>query len=243
MSNSQTSSNHAQGQREQGLSHLQQGEIILSRLAFAALGAIVVLAFFAPQVPVSDRIVFLPLGLAAIGFWMPFLLRRAAAHREVSSFLLTAAMFLIYGLARSVGPDQGFELRFAALPEDIFVVPYSAYIVVFASLFTGPFWWRKANDWTRAVISSTTIIALLMLGSFSLLRQYFPTGPAEMLDPNPLPRLAMKLVEYGCVALLCHAVTARKETRRWALQLMPGVLLLLWARYQFFAAAGESGQE
>lgn len=243
MSTLEPHQDYLSGQREIGLSHLELGKIWLSRLALAALGAIAILAFFAPSVSLPDRMAFLPLGLAMASFWIPSLLRRVSSHREASTFILTAAMFLIYSLARSVGPDEGFELRFAALPDDSFVVPYSAYIVVFSTLITGPFWWQRKNEWTRSIVGAVTIIAILTLGSFTLLRSHFPTGPAEILDPAPLPTLAMKLIEYGCVALLCHAVTALKETRCLALRLLPGALLVLWARHQFFVAPEESGAE
>lgn len=222
---------------------MEQGEIIFARLALTALGMVTLLAFFAPSASLPDRLVFLPLGLATLVFWMPYVLRRTSSHREIAAFILTAAMFLIYSLARNAGPAEGFELRFAALPDDRFVVPYSAYIVFFPALLSGPFWWRQRNNWTRSVVGAITIIALLALGSFTLLRGHFPTGPTEILDPTALPTIAMKLVEYGCVALLCHAVTAFKKTRRLALQLLPGVLLLLWARHHFFVAPAETESE
>jgi len=225
---------HAPGQKAIGLSHWEQGEIILAHLALAALGIIVMLALLAPAVALPDKLVLLPFGLATLSFLIPSVLRRVVDHREVAAFILTAAMFLVYNLARTAGPTEGFALRFAALPDDSFVVPYSAYVAIFAALFSGPFWWRRRDNWTNSVVAGIAIIALLTLGIFSILRQYFPTGPTEILDPTPLPTLAMKLVEYGCVALLCHAVTSHKQTRRLALRLLPGVLLVLWARHQFF---------
>ena len=94
-----------------------------------------------------------------------------------------------------------------------------------------------------SIIAAITIISMLTLASFSLLKGYFPTGPTEILDPAPLPMLALNLVEYGCLALLCQAVAARKETRKLVLRILPGVLLLLWARHQFFAAPVEAEAE
>lgn len=227
------------GRRTAALSQLRQARTILAYLALAALGAIAVLAFIAPSVSLPDRIVLLPLGLAALSFWIPYFWHRVGTHREVAAFILTAAMFLLYSLARSAGPDEGFQLSLAALPDDSFVVPYSAYIVFFSALITGAFW-RHQNDWTRSAITAILIIGLLALASFTLLFQYFPSGPTEVLDPSPFPTLAMKLLEYGCLALLCDTVTAHKATRHLALRLLPGVLLLLWVRHQFFVAPVES---
>jgi hypothetical protein len=52
--------------------------------------------------------------------------------------------------------------------------------------------------------------------------------------------MAMNLVEYSSLALLCHAATARRTTRLLALRVLPGVLLALWIRHQFFMAPEES---
>lgn len=228
---------------KKGLSQLGQGEVIFAYVALAALGAVTFLAFLAPSVSLPDRIIFLPLGLIALTLWNPFVLERARIHREIATFILTVAMFLIYSLARTAGPIEGIELRFAALPDDVFVIPYSSYVVVFAALLSTPTCWRRHSDWTRSIVGAIAIIALLAVGSFGLLRQYFPTGPTEILDPTPLPTLAMKLIEYGCIALLCHVVAAREQTRLLALRLLPAVLLFLWLRHQFFIRPEEIESE
>jgi len=220
-----------------------RAEIVCAFIALLGLGLVAALAFFAPEVGLSDRIVLPPLGLTALVFWIPFVLRRADSHQDVAAFALSAAMFVIYGMARAAGPDEGFALRFAALPEDQFVVPYSAYVVVICALLSSPLWWKRRGDWTISLLASVIVVALLSLLSFTLLKGYFPVGATEILDPSSLPALAMNLVEYSCLVLLCCAVAARKETRSLALRLLAGVLLLLWARHQFFVAPVEAEAE
>lgn len=150
-------------------------------------------------------------------------------------------MFLIYGIARMAGPDEGFSLQFAALPGDKFVIPYSAYVVVFAAILTGPFWWFHRLNWPLALLAGIGIVAVLSFFSFFLLQRYFPVGTTEILDPTPLPVLGLLLVEYASVALLCHAVALRRQTRRLALRTLPVILLVLAARHQFFPAS-EDGE-
>lgn len=214
--------------------------MFLAHGALAALALVCALAFIPSTSVLADRVTLLALGAGcALLCWTP-LLKHVKATPERAAFVLTAAMFVIYGLARAAGPDEGFSLRFAALPDDEFVVPYSAYVVLFGAILTGPYWWFHRNNWTRSILSGVTLVGFFALVAFSLLRRYYPAGPTDILDPSPLPPLAMKLVEYGCVALLCHAVAARRHTRRLALRLLPGVLLLLWTRHQFIVAPEES---
>ena len=213
-----------------------KSEVVCAFLALLGLGIVAALAFLATEVASADRIVLPPLGLAALVFWIPFVWRRIDAHSDIAAFALTATMFVIYQLARTSGPEDGFSLRFAALPEDQFVLPYSAYVVVVAAMISSPLWWRRRGEWMVSILAAITILAALAAFSFSLLKGYFPVGATEILDPTPLPSLAMNLVEYGCLALVCSAVAARRETRILALRLLPAILLLLWARHQFFAA-------
>lgn len=209
-------------------------EVFLAWCALSALGLICVLALFPPETVLADRVALLGVGIvSAIVCWTPFS-RWFLASAERTAFALTAAFFLIYGLARLAGPNDGFALRFSALPDDTYVVPYSAYIVVLGALITAPSWLFSRLDWTRAAFGAVLIISVLTVVSLLLLGQHYPIGPAKILDPFPIPSLAMLFVEYSCVLLLCHTVAAAHTTRRFAIRVLPGVLLLLWARYQFF---------
>lgn len=206
-----------------------------------ALVIICGLAFIPSTIALADKTALFAVGLAgAIFAWTP-LIRQIQYSPQRSAFFLTAAMFLIYGIARTAGPNDGFSLQFAALPGDKFVVPYSAYIVVFTAILTGPYWWFHRFNSTYALLSGIVLVGVLSFFSFLLLKCFFPAGTTEILDPTPLPTLSMLLVEYGSVALLCHAVAARRQTRRLALRILPITMLVLAARHQFFPAA-EDGE-
>jgi hypothetical protein len=215
-------------------------ETVLAYCALLALVLICGLAFLPSSSVLAERTALLFVGIGcAIVCWSP-LQRHLLISSERAAFVLTAAMFVIYGLARAVGPEEGPALHFAALPDDSFVIPYSAYIVVSGAIISAPYWWFHKSTWIRSLIAGGVLLGLFTLLTFSLLRRHFPVGPLEILDPTPLPRMAMYLVEYCSLALLCHAVAARTTTRRLALRALPAVLLLLWIRHQFFMAPEES---
>lgn len=214
-------------------------EVLFAQVAFIALAIVCILAFLPSNAALADKTALLAVGLAGAVFcWTP-LLRHVKCSSQRTAFVLTAMMFLVYGLARSAGPSEGFALQFAALPGDKFVVPYSAYIVVFTALITGPYWWFHCLNWTRSLLAGIGIVALLGYFSFFLLQRHYPSGTTQILDPTPLPALSMLLVEYGSVALLCHAVAIQRQTRRLALRALPAVLLLIVARHHFFVATEE----
>ncbi len=211
-----------------------------SRAALLALVLICGLAFLPPTTLISDRVSLLAIGLVCAVFcWTP-LQKHLQATPESSTFTLCVAMFVVYGLARSVGPETGFGLSFIALPDDKFVIPYSAYIVISGAVLSTPSRWFHKSHWTRSLLSASVLLGLSTLLAFLLLRRHFPVGPLEILDPTPLPRMAMNLVEFSCLALICQAVAMNEDTRQIALRTLPGVLLALWARHQFFMAPEES---
>ncbi|MDQ3813900.1 MAG: hypothetical protein M3347_08110, partial [Armatimonadota bacterium] len=144
-------------------------------------------------------------------------------------------MFIVYGLARRAGPEEGWALTFSALPDDRFVISYAARCVLIGALLTAPAWLRNISGWTRALLIGLILIAALALFSFLFLYRHYPAGPTETLDPTPLPHLALQIVEYGSLALLCNVVGAHPPLRRLVLRLLPLALLTLWARHQFMA--------
>ncbi len=160
-------------------------------------------------------------------------------REEASSFALSLAMFVVYGLARAAGPndENAWSLHFAALPTTVFAVPWAARVVVLGALVSAPLWIRHLNGWTRAVLGALAIVALLGTASFSFLRGYYPVGESDaILDPKPLADTMMQVVEYGALALLCSAACAVPRTRRIVLRALPLLLLALWVRHQWFPA-------
>lgn len=214
-------------------------------VAGLALAVTFVLALSSATEPtLADRITLLGLGIfAALCFWTP-LLRRIEAQENAPAFVLTAAMFIVYGLARRAGPAAGPALTFSALPGDRFVISYAAFVVVAAALLTTPFWLRHIGGWTRALLAGIILLAALALFSFVFLGRHYAVGPTEIVDPTPLPHLMMQLVEYGALALLCNIVGTHPPTRRLVLRILPLALLILWAWHQFGAPPrGEEAEE
>ncbi|HVF10555.1 MAG TPA: hypothetical protein VNA16_07125 [Abditibacteriaceae bacterium] len=210
---------------------------VFSLLAALALGAVIALAFSPSAEPtLADRVTLLALGIVAVVlFWTP-LLRRVETQHNVAAFALTAAMFIVYGMARRAGPETGkIALQFSALPGDKFIISYAAWAVALGALLTAPAWGRHLTGWSRSFLIATVLLALLALGSFLLLRLHYPVGLGETVDPTPLPNLGLQIVEYGCLALLCDAATGHPWTRRLVLRVLPLALLALWARHQFMA--------
>jgi len=213
-------------------------------LVFAALAAgflllLWALAFLPGETSRADVLTPFVLGIAAMFlFWTP-LSRHFEFQENAAMFALTAAMFVIYSLARRVGPDDGWALSFAwlGLPDDRFVVPYASRIVVLGALCTAPLWWENMQGWTRSLLGGAVLLLVLAAISFRLLASFYKVGPVEQLDPTPLPHLGMQIVEYFCLALLCNAAAAHPNVRRWALRALPILLLVLWARLQFFSPA------
>lgn len=219
-------------------------EAVLAYLALAALAIVCGIACFAPldKVDLSDRIalLFLAVTLGIIG-WTPCL-KLMDAQPGATTFALTAAMFVVYGIARRDVPDDGWSIRFAAMPDDEYVLPYSAYVVGLGALLTLPLWWRHRSDWLRGLLTGFGIIAFFAVFSFWLLSRHFKVGATEALDPSALPNLFLMLIEYGSVAILCRAVSSNTYARRYAMRFLPIALLALWARFHFFGAPAEEAE-
>lgn len=216
------------------------GQTRLPCIALLALALLCGLAFLPSTSPLSDRITLLAIGCGLGLFSWTRLYKHIALTPERAAFVLCAGMFVVYGLARSAGPETGFSLRFAALPDDEFIIPYSSYVVVISALLCAPCWWLHKNNWTRTLLSTSVLLGFFTIFAFWLLQRHFLVGPLETLDPTPLPRMAMNLLEYSCLALLCQTVATNTITRKIALRTLPGVLLLLWAKHQFLVAPEDS---
>lgn len=216
-------------------------ELALAIIACVVLFLVGILAFFTPEIKPSDQLTLLVLGATFLVASRTRLYELVVSRNDVTTFFLMMGMFVIYAIARKAGPETGYSIRFAALPDDEFVIPYSAYFVVVGALITGPLRWKKQNDFLRATISAIVIIASLGVFSFILMHRFYPAGPTKMLDPSPLPYLGMFLIEYGCVALLCHVATSHHTTRRLVVNTFPLLLLALWFRFLYISSPSESG--
>jgi drug/metabolite transporter (DMT)-like permease len=116
---------------------------LVSALATLALALVTALAFSTANTATFRHVratsadgatlLFLALCAALIG-WTPlqkYFLdtdRFDRSRHNAATFALAAAMFVIYSLARRSGPEGGWSLRFAFLPDDGFVVPFAAHM-------------------------------------------------------------------------------------------------------------------
>lgn len=208
----------------------------MANVALVALLLLLGLAFFCPaeRVHLADRIALLFLTTTCFVVAYTPLHRSLEAQSGGATFLFSAAMFVVYGLARRVVPEAGPSIRFAAMPNDEFIFPYAAYIAVIGAVLVAPYWWKLRSEWPRALLGGIALIALVAGFSFWLLSQYYPVGTTQRVDPSPLPTLLFLLVEYGAVALLCRAAGSHADTRRFLMKVLPLLLLALWARFHFF---------
>jgi hypothetical protein len=214
-------------------------------IASIALAVVVGLAFSPAGEPTpADRVTLLTLAvLGAICFWTP-LLRYFDQRPDAATFALTAALFIVYGIARRAGPDDGWALRLPALPDDPFVISWAARAVVIGAILALPLWWKQVSLWTRALLTGAAIVMAIGLSIFLFLRRYYPpVEGTEIVNPKLLVDVVLQAVEYSALALLCNAVCLHPAARRWALRVLPLVLLALWARHQFAPPAEVEGEE
>src|SRR5690606_22275060 len=115
--------------------------------------------------------------------------------------------------------------------------------VVLGAILTAPCWGRNIQGWTRSLLAAAALLLVLAMAGFGLLARFYTVGPIEQLDPTPLPHLGMQLIEYLSLALLCNAAIAHPQVRRWCLRALPLLLLISWARQQFFTAEPPDAQD
>lgn len=202
---------------------------------FAGIALLVLtsLALMAPveKVAVSDCLTLLFLALCTLPLWHARLLAWLETQESAASFVMCAAMLTVDGMARRVAPENGPGIHLTDMPE--YILPYSFYIAVLGAAFTMPLWWKTGSTWVRALGAAVIILSGLAGFSYWLLSRYYPSGVAAVLDPSPLPGLFLAMIEFTGIVLLCHVATLHAQTRRIALRVLPMLLLVLWARFQF----------
>lgn len=214
----------------------------LSMLAVAGLTAIALTALTNNARPTTaDKLTLLVLGLAGIVFAFSPLRHRVETHRDAATFWITAVMFIIYGLARRAFAG-GLEIKLALLPDTPQTVSYVSVTICALALLTAPLWWKGRSSFTGAVLSALAIVAIISLAIFMFLAKFYTVGEVEILDPVPLVETLRQAIEFGALALACCAASALPFSRRVMLQLLPLLLLALWARHTFAAVPLEESE-
>jgi phosphoglycerol transferase MdoB-like AlkP superfamily enzyme len=218
-------------------------------VAIAALGLLVVvlLAFLPGSRPVpADRLTVLFLAICAlVCFWTP-LRQHFETERNAATYALMAAMFVIYGIARQAPPEDHLALtivdnkvgfKFSADPEGLLqYISFAARVVILCAIVTTPLLWRHLAEWTKALLLTIALLAVLAAASYFFLASRYPVGVTEVLDPTPGVQFAVQLIEYGALALLCNFATVHPTVRRVALRVLGPALIVMFVRYQAMPA-------
>ena len=212
-----------------------------SAVSLGALIGMYLLAFSPAANPsLADKVTLPVLAIMAAAFaYAPFL-RRVSEQRDVASFALCAAFFVVHGLSRRVTGESGPAIT---LFGDPFPISYAAMLVIAGAVVSAPAWLKGRNGWTNAMLGGLAVLAVLAFISFRLLANHYEVGTTATLDPGSLAYLGTQIVEYGALALCCSAVANNSKTRRIALIILPALLLLLAARYRMMPAPAEEEEE
>ena len=194
------------------------------------------------QASSGDCAALLFLGVCALIIgWTPlrrYFERDDATGHNATTFALMAAMFTIYLLSRRLEPlepAKGLILKFAWYPDQTIAISYAACLAIIGALIVIWPTWKVCSGVTRALGLALVILSALGAGIFWFLSHYFAVGAVEVLDPTPFVEMGRQIIEYGALAILCHAAASHVAARRWILRMLPFVLLALWARHQFAA--------
>lgn len=212
----------------------------LSWTSWCAAGALWLVGVLAllPDVSgdVSVPFTLLTLALTALIIcWTP-VFEKLQENPDAATFCVTAAMFIIYGLARRF--DGGFDLTVHSgiFAGDEYSLSPAAILVFAGAVLSAPSWLGRFHGWAKAVIAALLALAVLGFGGFWFLSRYYTAGPTEILDPTPLLPLVMNLLEFFFLALVCVAACAGVQTRKVLLRSLPILLILLWGRHAFLHA-------
>ena len=202
----------------------------VSLLALLGVAALAFSAATKPGPADTVTLFFLTLMTAIFGY-APFL-RRLREDRDAAAFVLCAAMFVVYGLSRRVTAAEPPTLGEAK-------IGYAAFLVIGGALIGAPAWAKNFNGWTRAAAFALSLLLLLGWLAFRFLSMFYEVGETKTINPATWGFLLLQTIEYGALALCCSAVTANSRVRRFALVLLPALLLALAMRYKTMPAAQE----
>jgi len=169
--------------------------------------------------------------------WTP-VYGRLREHSDIATFCVTAVMFIIYGLARRFDGGVSLTVHSGIFVGDEYAISPAAILVFIGAVISAPVWIRQFRGWAKAVIIALLMLTVLGFGSFWFLGQYYTVGPTDILDPTPLLPLAMNVLEFFFLTLVCVAACAADNTRKVLLKSLPIMLILLWGRHAFVHSAG-----
>lgn len=206
--------------------------------ALCALAGVALLALFPdprllpPTALLPEKTALLFLCAAFLLALAPPLHRKLSENRDAATFALLAAFFVLFHLADRAGPREGFSLRWS-LSDDQFPLSYALRLAVLGAILSFPAWWKSGGP-QRFIVAALLLIGALGSASFWFLARFFTVGTTETLDPTPLATLFLQILGYGALAALCRAATSTPATTRLILRLMPVILLVVWAKLQWF---------
>ena len=207
-----------------------------------AVGTVWLVGLLALVPEVSDdfsiplTLLVLLIGAVVVG-WTP-LCSKLEKYSDIAMFGVTAAMFVIYGLARRFDGGLAQTVHSGIFMGDEYALSPAAFLVFAGAVLSLPAWWRHFRGWLKAVIIALLTLAILGFGSFWFLGLHYPVGAVERLDPTPLLPLAMNLLEFFFLTLVCIGACATETMRKVLLRSFPILLLLLFCRHTFIQPVG-----
>ncbi|MEO6908530.1 MAG: hypothetical protein ABI210_11630 [Abditibacteriaceae bacterium] len=214
----------------------------LSWTGWCAVGALWVVGLLAllPDTSgdLSIPLTFFVLLLASIIVcWTP-VYDKLREHPDVATFCVTAVMFIVYGVARRFDGGLSLTVHSGIFVGDEYAISPAAILVFIGAVLSAPIWIRQFRGWANAMIVALLALTVLGFGSFWFLSQYYTVGLTDILDPTPLLPLAMNLLEFFFLTLVCVAACAADNTRKVLFKSLPIMLILLWGRHAFIHIGG-----
>jgi hypothetical protein len=214
----------------------------LSWTGWCAVGALWLVGILALLPDVSGDFsvpltLFVLLLASIIVCWTP-VCDKLQEHPDVATFCVTAVMFIVYGLARRFDGGASLTIHSGIFVGDEYVISPAAILIFIGAIISAPSWIRQFRGWVNAVVVALLTLAVLGFASFWFLSRYYTVGATEILDPTPLLPLAMNILEFFFLTVVCVAACAANNTRKVLLKSIPIMLFLLWGRHAFIHSPG-----
>lgn len=215
----------------------------LSWTGWCAVGALWLVGLLALLPDVSGDFsvpltLFVLLLTSIIVCWTP-VCDKLREHSDVATFCVTAVMFIIYGLARRFDGGASLTIHSGIFVGDEFAISPAAILIFIGAIISAPSWMRQFRGWANAVLVALLTLAVLGFASFWFLSRYYTVGATEILDPTPLLPLAMNVLEFFILTLVCVAACAADNTRKVLLKSIPIMLVFLFCRHAFMHTGGD----